>query len=160
MTRKVVIKPFLLYALFISTFGFGQTAKEYYSAGIEKINRNDYYRAISNFSKAIKIWEIEALKKEKKVSQVLDDWDYESYTFCYFWNGELKQKINDHKGAISDLTKYIQLLNYDNDKRAYLLRGISKENLGDLTGACADWKMATALGLDKKNFEWLAEKCN
>ena len=42
---------------------------------------------------------------------------------------------------------------------AYSNRGISKENLGDLNGACADWKKAAALG-HKNSTKWVANQCN
>ena len=54
-------------------------------------------------------------------------------------------------------TKAIELdPNYAN---AYYNRGISKENLGDLNGACADWKKAAALG-HKNSTKWVANQCN
>jgi hypothetical protein len=42
---------------------------------------------------------------------------------------------------------------------AYSNRGLSKENLGDLNGACVDWKKAAALG-NKIAAEWVAKQCN
>lgn len=148
----------LVLLLFIPFVCLGQTANEYFATGTEKMNGNDYYRAISNFSKAIELWESEALKKEIEVNKLLDGWeatikladgwDYDYYTFCYLWNGELKQKINDHKGAITDLDRYIQLLIWDNDERAYLLRGISKHALEDYYGAIADFNKSIELKAD------------
>ena len=41
----------------------------------------------------------------------------------------------------------------------YLNRGVSKEILGDLNGACADWKKAAALGYTKAA-QWVANQCN
>ena len=41
---------------------------------------------------------------------------------------------------------------------AYRNRGISKENDGDLKGACADWEKASALG-DKDAAGWAKDQC-
>ena len=66
-------------------------------------------------------------------------------------------KAKDHNGAIRDYTKAIEL--DPNDANAYYNRGVSKENLGDLNGACADWKKAAALG-HKNAAKWVAKQCN
>ena len=50
----------------------------------------------------------------------------------------LKNNPGDYNGAISDYTKAIQI--DPNYASAYSNRNISKENLGDLSGACADWE--------------------
>ena len=74
-----------------------------------------------------------------------------------FSKGKRKQEFNNHIGAIADYTKAIE---FDpNYAEAYSNRGISKENLGDLNGACADWKKAAALG-HKNSTKWVADKCN
>ena len=74
-----------------------------------------------------------------------------------FSKGKRKQEFNNHIGAISDFTKAIE---FDpNYAKAYSKRGISKESLGDLTGACADWKKAAELG-DRIAASWAAKKCN
>ena len=56
----------------------------------------------------------------------------------YFYSGLDKAEAKDYNGAISDYTKAIEL--DPNDVDAYSNRGISKENLGDLNGACSYWK--------------------
>tara|TARA_B110000879_G_scaffold82974_1_gene115144 strand:- start:46 stop:441 length:396 start_codon:yes stop_codon:yes gene_type:complete len=73
--------------------------------------------------------------------------------------GAAKQSINNHKGAVALFTKALEL-DCTNNGTAYFLRGISKESLGDLTGACADWKKATASGLHKRDSKYAAKKCN
>ena len=74
-----------------------------------------------------------------------------------FSKGKRKQEFNNHIGAISDFTKAIE---FDpNYAKAYSKRGISKESLGDLTGACADWKKAAELG-DTDAAKWVANQCN
>jgi len=42
---------------------------------------------------------------------------------------------------------------------AYSNRGISKENLGDLNGACKDWRKAASLG-DSNSAKWVEDQCN
>ena len=59
--------------------------------------------------------------------------------------------------AISDGIRALELdPNYAN---AYINIGVSKENLGDLNGACADWKKAAELG-DTDAAGWVANQCN
>ena len=38
-------------------------------------------------------------------------------------------------------------------------RGIAKENIGDLKGACSDWKKAIELGVTGAA-EWVKNQCN
>jgi hypothetical protein len=38
-------------------------------------------------------------------------------------------------------------------------RGIAKENLNDMTGACSDWKSATGLGATIAN-QFVDSQCN
>ena len=38
-------------------------------------------------------------------------------------------------------------------------RGVSKESLGDIKGACNDWKVAARLG-GKNAQKWILEQCN
>ena len=48
--------------------------------------------------------------------------------------------------------------NIDNKIGAYVNRGISKENLGDMSGACSDWRQASYLGhYEAKN--WVRQEC-
>ena len=60
-------------------------------------------------------------------------------------------------GAINDYSKVIEL-NPDFDT-AYSNRGIAKENLGDLNGACNDWRKAASLG-DSNSAKWVRDQCN
>ncbi len=71
--------------------------------------------------------------------------------------GSSKAILEDYQGSIADFTKAIEL---DPDGvLAYLDRGVSKENLGDLVGACEDWKKVAALGYTEAA-QWVANKCN
>lgn len=60
-------------------------------------------------------------------------------------------------GAINDYSKVIELKPHDAD--VYSERGITKENLGDLNGACADWRKASSLG-HQNSAQWVRDKCN
>ncbi len=68
-----------------------------------------------------------------------------------------KKEIIDYNGTISDYTKAIEL---DPDYTyAYVNRGVAKEIIGDLNGACADWKKAASLGYTNAA-KWVANECN
>mgnify|MGYP003956383175 CR=1 FL=1 len=56
----------------------------------------------------------------------------------------MKARVNDFQGAISEFIKAIDI-NPD-FAFGYLGRGIYKDELGDLKGACEDCKKAAALG--------------
>ena len=47
----------------------------------------------------------------------------------------------------------------NNYTSAYLNRGIAKENIGDLKGACGDWKKAADLD-STTAAKWVKEVCN
>ena len=69
----------------------------------------------------------------------------------YYNNGVTKQKLGDHKGAIADFTKAIEIT--DNDYMAYVNRGVSKDELGDYRGAISDYTKAIEVHPDYKAFE-------
>ena len=74
----------------------------------------------------------------------------------YFYSGYKKAEKKDYYSAINDYTNAIKIK--PNFPQAYINRGISKENLGDINGACIDWKKAVSLGnnLAKK---WILSQC-
>ena len=55
-----------------------------------------------------------------------------------------KAENGDYYGAIADYTKSIEL--NPNFAYSYFNRGIAKEILEDLNGACADYKIAARMG--------------
>ncbi len=68
----------------------------------------------------------------------------------------MKDDLGDYQGAIDDFSKAIEI-----DLQlaiAYANRGITKEIIGHLKGACADWKEASSLG-DKDAAEWVKKQC-
>ena len=46
-----------------------------------------------------------------------------------------------------------------NDKSAYKNRGIAKENIGDLKGACADWRQTVFLYPNDAAASWVRDQC-
>ena len=75
----------------------------------------------------------------------------------YFDSGYDKAEAKDYYGAISDYNKAIEL---DPDYTSpYVNRGIAKELINDLTGACLDWKKAASLG-HTNSAKWVANQCN
>ena len=97
-----------------------------------KLLLEDYYSAISDFSKVIKI--------DPK------------HNVAYLYRGNSKYILNDYYGAIKDFTTVIKLnpseSNTANIANAYSYRGLSKEELGDDSGACKDFKKGAELGGD------------
>ena len=67
-----------------------------------------------------------------------------------------KIEFKDYYGAISDYTKAIEI----DPKYAdvYRNRGISKELIEDMKGACADWRKASDLGVEDAA-NWVRDQC-
>jgi tetratricopeptide (TPR) repeat protein len=62
----------------------------------------------------------------------------------YAKKGEYEKALEQYDQVIFSLPGYAI---------AYLNRGLTKELLGDLQGACSDWKLAFDLGIqDAKNY--------
>ena len=62
----------------------------------------------------------------------------------YYNSGLKKHQNGDYYGAISEYTKSIEL--DPNFSYAYFNRGIAKEILKDLNGACLDYRIAARMG--------------
>ena len=102
------------------------TAEEYFYSGYEKGRNGDWYGAISDYTKAIKI--------------------NPDYAEPYNHSGLAKDRLNDHSGAFSDFSKAIEL---DPDYvSAYNNRGIVKGKLKDYSGAISDFTKAIELDPD------------
>ena len=65
--------------------------------------------------------------------------------------------MQDWKGAINDFDKAIRI--NPSYSEAWRNRGIVKETVGDMQGACIDWKTAGILGQDEAK-QWFAAQCN
>ena len=68
----------------------------------------------------------------------------------------LVHELTDYQGAISNNNKAIDI---DPEfASAYRMRGISKELIADLKGACRDWRKAADFGLTEPA-EWVKNQC-
>ena len=77
-------------------------------------------------------------------------------TDAYVGRCNTKFSLKEYYGAISDCNKAIKL--DKNNVYGYRNRGISKEQIGDLKGACSDWGKASKLG-DKDARQWFNDQC-
>jgi len=75
----------------------------------------------------------------------------------YFYRGNCKYFATDVYGAISDITKSIEIGGQFLPK-AYVQRGIVKMTIGDEKGACSDWRKASSLG-NEIAAQWVRDKC-
>ena len=102
----------------------------------KKARLKDYSGAIADYEKAIEI-------------------NPNSQT--YYNRGRARSTLKDYSGAIADYTKTIPI----NPKYlpAYKSRGIVKEIIGNIKGACSDWEEASSHG-DKNANKWLKEDCS
>ena len=115
-----------------------ESADFYFDRARKKSDSGDFYGAISDYTKAIEI-------NPKKVEA------YNNIAFV-----KRKREINDTYGAIFYATKALEIdPNYSN---AYLNRGVAKKNLGDMNGACDDWRKASSLG-NEYTAEWVRNQC-
>ena len=79
----------------------------------------------------------------------------------YFERGYSRAtETQNHSGAILDYTIYIGMdgISDINKGAAYKNRGISKELINDLNGACSDWREAARLG-DEDSAKWVRDQC-
>ena len=70
--------------------------------------------------------------------------------------GFAKSQLYYYKGAIDDYTKAIEIDPLD--KYFYSGRAFSKGFMGDLQGACSDWRKAADLG-HAYAIEWVRNEC-
>jgi S1-C subfamily serine protease len=98
-------------------------ADDYFAAGVQKYQKGDYQRALSDFNQAISI-------------------DPKNSATYYYNRGRLKQdKLNDTQGALADYNRAIQIS--PNYADTYNNRGLLKQDeLNDNQGALADYNRA------------------
>jgi len=78
---------------------------------------------------------------------------------AFYNRGSAKIQLNDNYGAISDINQAIDLNPKSNFISWYYLnRGIAKENIGDLQGACLDWREAS-YGGDQDAARYVRNQC-
>ena len=85
-----------------------------------------------------------------------------SNVFCqtaidYNNRGLTKAELEDHRGAIADYNKSIEL--NPKDTSAYLNRGLVKLKLSDKNGGCLDFSKAGELG-HSKAYDAIKTLCN
>ena len=93
----------------------------YFMRGNNKMDNKDYYGAISDYTKTIEIY---------------------PNLNAYAYRGYAKYIINDYYGAIFDCTEALKLAPDGKYAFAFYIRAISKEEIGDVKGACQDIKKA------------------
>ena len=75
---------------------------------------------------------------------------------AYNKRGWSKYMLEDYYAAIADFSKAIEM--DSSNPWAYRNRGLAKENLGDMKGACADWRMAYSFGQEDAS-QWVRNQC-
>ena len=141
----------------------------YYNRGILKRNLNDFSGAISDYTKAIEInpKKDEAYFNRGNAKTALKDYygaisDYtkaiEIRPAVDAYNNRANRKVNieDYYGAISDFNRALEMNPYS--EIVFKNRGIAKEYLGDMKGACDDWRKAFSLGFEKAK-QWVINQC-
>tara|TARA_Y100001968_G_C19334948_1_gene706307 strand:+ start:510 stop:848 length:339 start_codon:yes stop_codon:yes gene_type:complete len=83
---------------------------------------------------------------------------YKKYRTLIEWYELTSKKFleGDDQGVIIDYSKMIE--QNPESAAAYSNRGLALEELGDLQGACSDWRTATELGSEHAE-EMLEEHC-
>jgi len=156
--------------------------------GYTKRRLGDNYGAISEYTKAIEINPNDADSYFNRGNRkyALNDFTGSMFDYnktieinpkherAYLNRGTLKVQLKDYYGAISDFDKIIyinskELVYLDEGNRmaksktpiissAYANRGLAKVNIGDMKGACFDWKKASSLG-DEDAAKWVRNQC-
>ena len=145
-------------------------AERYFNSGYEKYEENDFYGAISDFTKATDLdpeddmcyFYLGLSKFNLKIyTEAIIDLDksiqLKPNPLSFYIRGYSKARLNNHQEAIIDLDKSIEI--DPNYAAAYYVRGGSKSVEKDLIGACNDWKMAASLG-DKRATTLVSDYCN
>ena len=147
MKKRKLLASFLIVSvsLFMPFFEKvkANNANYYMEIGNKKMSKNENFygakKALLDFDKAI---EIDHLHEGSYVSR------------CY-----AKYLLKEYYSAISDCNMALKIsTNIDNKIGAYVNRGISKEQLGDMSGACSDWRQASYLGDDEAK-NWVRQAC-
>ena len=152
-----------------------QSADFYIDIADEKFNDEDYYGAISEYNRALKMnpYSVFALSRIGRSKYYLQDYKgalqildkavkmNENYKFSFVIRGDVKFALGDYYGAISDYNKSIKI--DSNDVFPYYFRGIAKKEIGDFNGACSDMKRSLKLSKINKLTEiikrWKNNNC-
>ena len=113
-----------------------KSAYSYFTNGLDKVKKKDYYGAISDLNKAIKI--------------------DPNFAQAYHWRGLAKLRINDFSAALLDINKTLQFL--PNDEFVWGSLGLVEMARGDMKSACFAWRKASALGYENAT-KWVNKSC-
>jgi len=152
-----------------------QSADYYIDRADKKFNDKDYYGAISEYNRALKInpYSVYALSRIGRSKYYLQDYKGalqildkavkmdENFKFSFVIRGDIKFALGDYYGAISDYNKSIKI--DSNDEFPYYFRGLAKKEIGDFNGACSDMKRSLKLSKINKLKEilnrWIKYNC-
>ncbi len=115
----------------------------YCKLGINQYNYGDYYNAVANLNKALRMRP-----------------DYDHYAL-YSHRANAKYRLGDLYGALDDYNQALDLRPDGSEElkewyRNYMNRGVVKFQLGDKQEACSDWKRAYEMGV--KDVESILKK--
>ncbi|AII43067.1 hypothetical protein KR100_06770 [Synechococcus sp. KORDI-100] len=116
---------------------YAMTAEDWIVSGNLKYINDDLQGAIADYTKAIEI--------------------DPNYAAIYLVRAKAKYELKNYQGAIEDYTKAIEI----NPKYAMAIftRGLARKYvIGDLEGACSDWRKAAELG-DEEAANWVEARC-
>ena len=131
----------LLFLLLFPIFCFAQSGDDYYNQAKSKHNIKDYYSAINNYDKSIKIWSDNS-NDNYSLSKNLG-LAYDGKARCYF-------SLKNYSKALENINKAISLT--PNDKDCHHLRGLIKNQAGGAgiySSPCLDFYKAAQLGHEK-----------
>ncbi len=152
-----------------------ESADYYIDRANKKFDDEDYYGAISEYNRALKInpYSVFALSRIGRSKYYLQDYKGalqiidkavkmdENYKFSFVIRGDIKFELGDYYGAISDYNKSIKI--DSNDLFPYYFRGLAKKEIGDFNGACSDMKRALKFSKINKVTEilnrWIKYNC-
>ena len=166
------MKKLLLVLLFVPLISFGQTAEEYYEKAQVKSAKRDYYGAIADLTKAAELGMVFAYFKRGAAKQDLNDnegvlkdytifinkggkyvWAFRSRAGIYYDKGMFQEALEDYLTSIS-VDPAEEFVNHP-----YYSIGHCRAALGDMDGACKDWKKSSSLG-NKVASEDILKYCN
>tara|TARA_B100000700_G_scaffold251446_1_gene282548 strand:+ start:3596 stop:4084 length:489 start_codon:yes stop_codon:yes gene_type:complete len=125
----------------VPEYAKGESAEFYFNRGFQKSKDDDYYGAISEYSKAIRTNPMY--------------WD------AYFFRAVEKIMAKDYTGAISDLNKIIDenpTYGYVSNGKTHSTRGWAKYFSGNRNDGCADWREGLRKGRTSAA-EWIRAYC-
>ena len=158
--------------LFVPEQAKAENAIVYYNRGIDAQESDDHYGAISDFNKAIDLksnfadayyargWSKNTLEDYKGAKFDLEKVIKidQNYKQAYIELSVSKIHSGDYYGAISDLNKVLKL-NPKNLNIVYRNLGIAKQEIGDMKGPCADWRISSSYD-DEFAPKWVRNQCN